>query len=174
MNQTHTIHPYYCQLIIMKKLTYLILIGIIVISLTACGDKNKADNKLGKLELQIPPELKDKPEAIAFIKGMNEVVDDYAILIDNALNDVGELAGKSEKKLSVFENIRLLKATGEIAIGAAPIMLKRSEYMEKRENLNKQLTTDELYAMESSLKRLEQRMAQIENKYKKDPADIAD
>ncbi len=158
----------------MKKLTYLLLIGIVAVSLTACGGKNKADNKLGKLELQIPAELKDKPEAIAFIKGMNEVVDDYAVLIDNALSDVGELAGKSEEELSMFENIRLLKATGEIAIGAAPILVKWGEYMEKRESLNKQLTTDELYAMESSLKRLEQRMAQIENKYKKDPADIAD
>ncbi len=150
----------------MKKLTYLIFIGIVTLSLTACGGKNKADNKLGKLELQIPTELKDKPEAIAFIKGMNEVVDDYAILIDNALSDVGELAGKSEEELSVFENIRLLKATGEIAIGAAPIMIKWGEYIEKRESLNKQLTTNELYAMESSLKRLEQRMEQIEEKYK--------
>ncbi len=149
----------------MKKLNYLILICIVAISLTACGGKNKADNKLGKLELQIPAELKDKPEAIAFIKGMNKVVDDYAILIDNALCDVGDLAGKNQDELGMLENMRLLKATGEIAIGAAPIMLKWTEYLEKRESLNKQLTTDELYALESSFKRLEQRMTQIEKKY---------
>lgn len=149
----------------MKKLTYLLLIGIATLAFTACGSKNKADNKLGKLELQIPSELKDKPEAVAFIKGMNEVVDDYAILIDNALSDVGELAGKNEEELSMLENMRLLKATGEIAFGAAPIMVKWGEFMEKRENLNEQLTADELLAMESSWKRLEERMTQIENKY---------
>ena len=152
----------------MKKLTYLLFISIVAISLTACGGKNKANNKLGKLELQIPAELKDKPEAIAFIKGMNEVVDDYAVLIDNALSDVSELAGKSEEELSMFENIRLLKATGEIAIGAAPIMIKWGEYLEKRESLNEQLTAEELLALESSWKRLEQRMAQIDNKYTHD------
>ena len=149
----------------MKKLTYLLLISIVAVSLTACGGKNNADNKLGKLELQIPPELKDKPEAIAFIKGMNEVVDDYAVLIDNALDDVGDLAGKDEEELSMFENIKLLKATGEITLGAAPILVKWGEYMEKREMLNKQLTDDELLALESSWKRMEQRMAQIEQKY---------
>lgn len=156
------------------KLTYLLLIGIITLSLTACGDKNKADNKLGKLELEIPTELKDNPEAIAFIKGMNKIVDDYAMLIDNALNDVGELAGKNKEELSMIENMKLLKATGEIVIGAAPIMLKWGEYLEKRESINQQLTTDELKAMESSLKRLEQRMAQIDNKYKRCSTDITD
>ena len=133
----------------MKKLTYLLLIGIVAVTLTACSSKNKADNKLGKLELQIPPELKDKPEAIAFIKGMNKVVDDYAIFIDNALSDVGDLAGRGEEELSMFENMRLLKATGEIAIGVAPIMVKWSEYMEKRTSLNEQLTANELLALES-------------------------
>lgn len=152
----------------MKKLTYLLLIGIIAACLTSCGGKNNADNKLGKLELQIPAELKDKPEAIAFIKGMNEVVDDYAVLIDNALSDVGDLAGKNEEDLSMLENMRLLKATGEIAIGAAPIMTKWVKYMEKRDSLNEQLTTDELIALESSWKRLEQRMTQIESKYSHD------
>ena len=152
----------------MKKLTYLLLISIVVIGLTSCGSKNKADNKLGKLELQIPHELKDKPEVIAFIKGMNEVVDDYAVIIDNALSDVGDLAGKDEEDLSMFENIRLVKATGEIAIGAAPLMVKWVTYMEKRDSLNMQLTEDELIALESSCNRLEQRMAQIETKYSHD------
>jgi len=152
----------------MKKLTYLLLIGIVAVTLTACGGKDKADNKLGKLELQIPSELKNKPEAIAFIKGMNQVVDDYAVLIDDALNDVGELAGKSEEELSMLEKMRLLKATAEITVGAAPILVKWGEYMEKREKLNEQLTTDELLALESSWKRLEQRMEQIEKKYTQD------
>ena len=152
----------------MKKLTYLLLIGIVAVGFVACGGKNNVDNKLGKLELQIPAELKDKPEAIAFIKGMNEVVDDYAMLIDNALSDVGDLAGKREEELSMFENIRLIKATGEITIGATPIMAKWVNYIEKRESLNEQLTTDELIALENSWKRLEQRMTQIENKYTHD------
>ena len=149
----------------MRKLTYLLLIAIVAINLAACGSKNKADNKLGKLELQIPPELKDKPEAVAFIKGMNEVVDDYAVLIDNALEDVGDLAGKNEEELSMLESMRLIKATGEITIGAAPIMVKWGEYMEKRAGLNEQLTDDELLALEGTWKRLEERMAQIEKKY---------
>ncbi|MRT93141.1 hypothetical protein [Ancylomarina sp. 16SWW S1-10-2] len=152
----------------MKKLTYLLLISIVVIGLTSCGSKNKADNKLGKLELQIPAELKDKPEAIAFIKGMNKVVDDYAVIIDNALSDVGDLAGKDEEDLSMFENIRLLKATGEITVGVAPLMVKWVNYMDKRDSLNMQLTADELLALESSCNRLEQRMAQIETKYSHD------
>jgi hypothetical protein len=152
----------------MKKLAYLLLCGIVALGFAACSNTTVADNKLGKLKLEIPAVLKDKPEAVAFIKGMNVVVDDYAVLIDNALSDVGELAGKSEEELSMFENIRLLKATGEIVIGAAPILVKWGEYMEKRELLNEQLTKDELYAMESSLKRMEQRMAQIEKKYTHD------
>ena len=152
----------------MKKLTYLLLIGFVAVMLSACGSENSADNKLGKLELEIPAELKDNPEAIAYIKGMNKVVDDYAVIIDNALEDVGDLAGKSEDELSMLENMRLLKATGEIAIGAAPIMTKWVSYMEEREKLDKQLTAEELVALESSWKRLEQRMTQIEEKYSHD------
>lgn len=152
----------------MKKLSYLLLVGFVTVMFTACGSKNNADNKLGKLELEIPVELKDNPEAIAYLKGMNKVVDDYAVIIDNALSDVGDLAGKSEEDLSMLENMRLLKATGEIAIGVAPIMTKWVNYMEEREKLNEQLTDNELVALESSWRRLEQRMTQIEEKYNKD------
>lgn len=152
----------------MKKITHLLLIGLFAFMLAACGSKNNADNRLGKLKLEIPSELKDKPEAVAYIKGMNKVVDDYAMIIDNALKDVGDLVGKSEDELSMLEKMRLIKATGEITIGAAPIMAKWVKYMEERELLINQLSNDELIAMESSWKRLEQRMKQIEEKYSQD------
>lgn len=133
--------------------------------IVSCGGGNKADNRLGKLELEIPDELKDNKEVVEYIENMAAISDEYAIMIDNVLEDVGNLAGKDEADLSMFEKLKLVKATGQITLGSAEIMVKWGEYMEKRQEFENVLNDDQLKAMGVVMERFEKRMEQINQKY---------
>lgn len=135
----------------------------------ACGGKDKAsdnaDKRLGKLEVEIPAELEGNKEIVSYIHGMNEVADQYAILMDDMFDEVGDLSGKDPEELSMMEQLRLVKATSEVAVRSAEIMGAWAEYMEQRESLNEQLSEDELQALEAVFIRFEQRMTQIMEKH---------
>lgn len=152
----------------MKNNINLLLIVPILILFTACGggkSNSVADNKLGKLEVEIPKELKDNKEVVAFIEGMAEVSDDYAIMIDETLEKTSEFIGKESEELSMMEQIKLVKITGEVALKSATSLVKWGEYMDKRSSLENELSDDELKALESVMLRFEKRMEQIETKH---------
>ncbi len=71
------------------KIRLLTLVSIIFFVLS-CGEseskETKADKKLGKLKVEIPGELKDKPEVCKYIKDMNVITDDFALLFDNLID----------------------------------------------------------------------------------------
>jgi len=154
----------------MKNYITLLLIVPTFILFTACGggkNNSTADNKLGKLEVEIPKELEGNKEVVAFIEGMAEVSDDYAIMIDETLEKTGEFIGKESEELSMMEQLKLVKVTGEIAIKSATIMEKWGTFMDQRTSLEEQLSDDEVKALETVFKRFEQRFDQIEEKHSK-------
>lgn len=152
----------------MKTLTLTnALIALILIAFFACSSEseNKADARLGKLEVEIPAELEGNPEVVAYIKGMNEVVDEYALLIDDIMEDVGEYAGVKQEDLGMMDQIKLTKATAEVSIKSVEIMSKWGEHIDKRANLDQQLSDEEIKALENVYKRFEQRFVQIQQKH---------
>lgn len=149
----------------MNRIKILFLSVVAVLAVSCGGTGSDADNKLGKLDVEIPDELKENKEVVEFIENMAEVSDEYALMIDDVLEDVGDLAGKDESELGMMDKMKLLKATGEITIGSAEIMSKWGEYMEKRADLGEQLSDNELKALESVMNRFEKRMEQIQEKY---------
>ena len=60
----------------MRK-SYLIVGFVFILSflMSACSGKKDTENKLGKMEVEIPDALKDKPEVVAYINQMAEVSD---------------------------------------------------------------------------------------------------
>lgn len=145
------------------KILFLSLVAVLLVS---CGGSGSdADNKLGKLDIEIPEELKDNKEAVEYIENMAAISDEYALMIDKVLEDVGHLVGKDESELGMMDKLKLVKATGEITIGSAEVMGKWGEYMEKRHELEDLLNDDQLKAMEVVMNRFEQRMEQINAKY---------
>lgn len=135
--------------------------------LSSCGSNNSndANKRLGKMEVQIPAELENNKEVVEYITGMSQVADEYAILIDDMLEEVGEYAGMEEEELGMMDKIRLTKATAEVALRSTEIMAKWAEYQNKRNNLEEQLSDAELQALESVWKRFEERIQQIEARH---------
>ncbi len=152
----------------MKININLILLIAGLLFLGACGgnnNNNTADNKLGKLEIEIPDEIKDNEDVVEFIEGMAEVSDEYALMIDEILEKNADLIGKDSDDLSMLEQLALVKSTGEVAVKSAGIMEKWGIYMNKRSNLEAELSDAELQALEAVMMRFEKRMEQIEDKY---------
>ncbi|MGQ1908691.1 hypothetical protein ACT3CE_02770 [Marinifilum sp. RC60d5] len=148
----------------MKNLKFLFS-GLALALLISCGGGNKVDDKLGKMEVEIPAELKDNKEVVEFIVGMSEVADEYALMIDETMEDVGEYVGVDESELGMIDQLKLVKATAQIAVKSTTIMGKWGEYMDKRSQLGEQLSDEELVALEIVWTRFEKRMEQIQAKY---------
>jgi hypothetical protein len=155
----------------MKKVKYTLgVISIVLLStvFTSCGSKGDskaaAEDRFGKMEVVIPDELKDNPEVIEYIEGMSEVVDSYALLMDDMIGELGGMAGKDWNDLKIGEQLKLTKTAAKFAMKAAPITVKWSEFEAKRAITDEDLTEDEILALESVMLRFEKRMEQIEEK----------
>lgn len=156
----------------MKKLTItqkLAIALIALISFTSCSsndsNSDKANNKLGKIELVIPTELEGNKEVVNYIKGVSEVADSYALLVDEILEEYGEYIGTNSEDLTMMEQIKLTKATAEVAIKSTEIMGKWAEYQNKRNSLDQQLTDAEIQALENVWLQFEKRFEQISKKH---------
>lgn len=138
--------------------------------LNSCGgDKKKtaADNRLGKIDVEIPQSLKDKPEVVTYIHDMNRVADDYAMLIDQVLSDFKGYEGKDLDNMGMMDKIKFMKVSAEVGFKSIDIMSKWGDYHSKVDLFKNDLNEDETLALESVLKRFEERMKQIEKKHSK-------
>ncbi|MDD2552739.1 MAG: hypothetical protein PHO84_03330 [Dysgonamonadaceae bacterium] len=157
----------------MKKRFFPLTLAIIAISMVtySCADNPKrtaADNELGKIEVEIPASLKNKPEVVTYIHDMNKIADDYAMLIDQVLSDLGGLENKEDlDNLSMMDKIKLMKVSAEVGFKSIDIMSKWGDYHSKVNFFKEDLTEDEAVALEAVLKRFEKRMEQIEEKHYK-------
>lgn len=154
----------------MKNLKQAIIAFIVPMLLMSCsGNSSKksseADKKLGKLKVEIPAELNDKPEVVNYINGMNEVADEYALIIDQIMDEAGHLAGVPEEDLTMMQKIKLVKLTAEVATKSTVTMAKWAEFQEQRIAIEEQLTDAELEALNAVWTLFEERMMQIDKKY---------
>lgn len=139
--------------------------------LMSCGENRskksaEADDELGKLKFEIPAELKDKPEVVNYIESMNEVADEYALIVDQIMDEAGHLAGVPEEELSTMQKIKLVKLMADVGMKSTMTMAKWAEYQERRVTIEEQMTDAELEALASVWTRFEERMKQIDEKYK--------
>ncbi len=151
------------------KIRLLIVISIMFFALS-CGsdsEETKADKKFGKLKVEIPAELKDKPEVVKYIKDMNVIADDLATLFDGFIEDTGEYVGMKEEDLGLSDKMKLATATAKYATGSAEIFVKWGECTDKRMSLEKDLNDAEINALEKTYERFEERIKQIEERHKK-------
>lgn len=156
----------------MKTILSLLLIATITtLQFVSCSNGNEkkeqklADKKLGKIELNIPASLKDKPEILNYVQEMVSLSDEYALLIDEAAEKAAPFKGKKAEDLGMADKIKLTQITSELSFKAIEIIGKWGEYTDKRLSLEKELTEDEAKALESVMHYFEKRMEQIEVKH---------
>jgi hypothetical protein len=150
-----------------KKGMTLMAIILLAATMMSCGNKEsskKAEDRLGKMEVVIPGELQDNPEIVAYIEGMSEVVDAYALLMDEMIGELSGMEGKEWEELKIGEQLKLTKAAAKFAMKAAPITTKWAEYELNKGTVVNELTEEELMALETVYRRFEKRMEQIEEK----------
>ncbi len=164
----------------MKIFNYFVAITFIL-SIVSCSSnsgnseaENDANKKLGKLEIDIPENLKDNQEVCEYIKATNEAVDAYALTLDNLIENTAEIALKKEEfeELGMMDKITIIKALGEYTMATGEIMAKWTEAAEKRIDFEKNLSEDEVEALATVFVRFEERIKQIEQKYDKIYGDI--
>lgn len=153
-----------------KNNILLFAILFLTMSLNSCAKNNEktaADNKLGKIDVEIPASLKNKPEVVTYIHDMNKVADDYAMLIDQVLSDFKGFDGKDMDKMGMMDKIKFMKVSAEVGFKSIDIMSKWGDYHNQVNLFKDDLNEDETIALESVLKRFEERMGQIEKKHSK-------
>ena len=156
----------------MKKNKNVLLFAIILFSMsfnscTKNKEKTAADHQLGKIEVEIPKSLQNKPEVVAYIHDMSKIADDYAIMIDQVLTDFKGFEGKDMEKMGMMDKIKFMKVSAEVGFKSVDIMSKWGDYHNKVNFFKDDLTEDETLALESVLKRFEERMGQIGKKHEK-------
>ncbi len=162
----------------MEKRFFTLALAVFSFSMffSSCGDSSRkadnpqktvADSRLGKLDVEIPLSLRNKPEVVAYIHDMNKVADDYAILIDKTLEDFGDYQNKDFEQLGMMDKIKVMKATAEIGFKSMDMMAKWGEHHDKLNLFKEDLSEDETLALESVVNRFEERMKQIKKKHTK-------
>ena len=162
----------------MKKRFITLTLTVLAVSMffSSCGDSSRkadspqktvADSKLGKLDVEIPASLRDKPEVVAYIHDMNKVADEYAILIDKTLEDFGDYENLDFDDLSMMDKIKVMKVTAEIGFKSMEMMAKWGEHHDKLNLFKEDLTEEETLALETVVNRFGERMKQIEKKHSK-------
>ncbi len=133
----------------------------------ACSNapKTEAEKRFGKIELEIPAFLNDKPEVVAFIKDMSQTADNYAVIIDDVVEKAKPYQNTNFEDLSTFDKIKLTTIVSEAGFKSLEMIAKWSEFAEKRIELQKEMTEDELRAFELVFERFQTRMKQIEKKH---------
>lgn len=157
----------------MKRIT-LVLISILLAGAVSSCNKSKkeasaeAPDTMGKMEVVIPDELKDDPEIVSYIEGMSDVVDGYAILLDETLPKLEGFEGKTFEDLNMREKVKLTSIAAEVSMKSAPLMTKWAELQAKQEGmLDDELTDEELLAFGTLMDRFEERMVQIQERNQK-------
>ncbi len=147
---------------------------VVIFFATACGSDSAntaADNKFGKLKIEVPASLKDNPAACEYIKEMNVIVDEFAVLFDEVIEDCAEYKGMKEEDLSFADKITLTKATAKFAMGSVEILGKWGNCETKRLEIDKDLTSEQRKDLDKVYNRVEKRMEQIQEKHKEFFAD---
>ncbi len=158
----------------MKKL---IFFGIITAFLFSCssnseettsGTNTSVDNdKLPPLKIEVPAELQDNENAKEIIKTGEDMINKFSNTLEDIIKDNKNLIGKKQEDLSFTEQIQVGKIAVQIVTSMAEFAPKFANLQSKIEDFKKgDISEDEAEAIDKVADAFEQRMNEIEEKYK--------
>lgn len=152
-----------------KTRAFMALFIMALVAACSGGSESKeqtlADKKFGKLEVEIPASLIDKPEVVAYINEITKLSDEYALLVDKVAEDAKDFQGKTEEDLTMMDKIKLTKIVSETGFKSIEILGKWGEYTEKRFDVQENLTEEEIVAFDAVMTRFGERMKQVEARH---------
>ncbi len=151
-----------------RVLSITLIMGVLALASCSSNKEKKqtdADKKFGKLKVEIPESLKDKPEIVSYINETARLADEYALLIDKVVEEAGEYKGVEEEDLGMMDKIKLTKIASEVGLKSLEIMGRWAQCTEKHISIQETLTEEEAKAFEEVFKHFEKRMEQVEERH---------
>lgn len=154
----------------MKHFKQLIALTIIALFFVACGSGSKRNsNFLPPVEIEIPRELADNPDAVKLIESSEKALNEFSDNLETVMYENKDIwKEKDFEDLSTFEKITFAKTMAVIATNSTEMakVVEKINGLEDEE-MFKNLNEKQLKAFEKIGEELDNRMDQINGKYKK-------
>jgi predicted small lipoprotein YifL len=151
---------------IVKSLIFLLTLNLVLLS---CGSKNERDpDFLPPVKIQIPAEVQDDPELVDLVKSSEKSINEFSDNIERLAVDGKDILSKKEEDYSLTDGLKAGKLMLQFVSNSTQMVSTMSDfsgYVEKKKSQG--MISDQQYkALEEVSKTLENRIDQINNKYK--------
>lgn len=152
-----------------KSIASLFVIVTLILSF-GCGSKEKkVENELTSsfepMEVVIPDELKDNPEAVEYINNMAKATDAYAMAVDKFASEVYKMGLKEGEEPTTMQKIKLMTILAEHFEEIAKTSEPMFKYFEESSFMQNEFNDTELAAFATVMDRFQARMEELEKKY---------
>ncbi len=154
----------------MKKLINSIYVAMVFVIATSCSNESKPGNNgdfLPPVKVEIPVELQGNKDAIALIETSEKAINEFSNNIETLIVENEDIWSKKSEDLSIMEQLTLAKTMAQFVVNSTEM----ASVMEKMngtdgEEILRNLNDEQIKAFESVSKIFEERMNEIDEKYK--------
>lgn len=151
---------------IIKSLILLLTLNMFLIS---CGSKSeRSPDFLPPVKIQIPAEVQDDQELVDLIKSSEKSINEFSDNIERLAVDGKEILSKEEEDYSLTDGLKAGKLMMQFVSNStqmASTMQDFGNYVDKKQSQG-MISEQQYKALEEVSKTLEDRIDQINNKYK--------
>lgn len=148
-----------------RKIQFAAII-IMTAILASCGQSGKKTGSLPPVEIEIPSELKDNPEVVAFIKESEKTINEFTVTVEEMVEKMKPYADENFDDLGMATQMRLMAIMGTAAMSFAEFTVKQAEIMEQGQYFEGQLNEDHGQAVGMVLHTFAERLELLEEKFK--------
>lgn len=150
----------------MKQILSFLLLVVLCMSIS-CSSNQKSESKIPPLLVEIPDELKDKPEIVDFIRSSERSINRFAESIEKSYMENPGIWQKETEDLSMVEKLKVLKVAGEMAVAFGEFSVSYALMNEKMGQFEEQLNDDQLLALATVGNAFEERIKLLEKRLEK-------
>ena len=135
----------------------------------ACSKDNKRNKDfLPLVSIEIPEEVKDDPKLVEVIKSSEKAINEFSDNIEQLVLEGKEVLDKKEEERSLGDNLKIGKLTIQFVSNSAELAGLIDEFDNYKNNQKDQglINDAQLKALEKVGESFENRMKEINNKYK--------
>ena len=153
----------------MKQLTKTIFLLLIVLFISSCNSKKEKRNPdfLKPLKIEIPKELENNEDAIAFIRSSENAINEFSDNIEELALNGKDVLFKDVDEMGTMDKIKLGKMAVQFVSNStqmAGVLEDAQKYVEKAKANG--LDESQIKSLEIIEKTVENRITEINNKYK--------
>ncbi len=149
-----------------KIITTLLLINMLVFS---CSDENKRNaDFLSPMKIEIADEIKGDPELVKVIESSEKAINEFSDNIEQLAIDGKDILSKKDEELSLIDGMKAGKLMVEFVSNSTQMVASMEKFHTYVESKKEQgiINDEQLKALEQVGKSFENRINQINEKYK--------